>query len=332
MNAAVIGAGAWGTALAAILARKGVETTLWVRERDLAREMAETRKNSSFLPGVELPRELHVTPDLDRACAGAEVFLVVAPTQFCRAVLADLKPLLPKRPAMVCASKGIEMATLSPLSTVFETALEGLKPRYAHLSGPSFALETALGMPTTVSLGCADKKLARAVQELFSSPTFRVYTTPDYRGVELGGAVKNIIAIAAGICDGLNFGHNSRAALITRGLAEMSRLGQALGARKKTFMGLSGMGDLVLTCTGDLSRNRQVGLALGRGEKLAEILSRTQSVAEGVKTTEAVHRLAQKLGVEAPITAQAYAILYKDKDPRQAVRELMSRELKEEET
>ena len=330
MNVAVIGAGAWGTALADILARKGVSTRLWVREKDLAGDMAKSRVNSWYLPEVTLNPGLSITSDLAEACNKAEVFLVVAPTQFCRSVLAEMKPHLPKRPAMVCASKGIEMATLSPLSTVFEEALAGLKPRYAHLSGPSFALETVRGMPTTVSLGCADKNLARAVQEQISSPTFRVYTTPDFRGVELGGAVKNIIAIAAGICDGLSFGHNSRAALITRGLAEMSRLGHALGAKKKTFMGLSGMGDLVLTCTGDLSRNRQVGLALGRGEKLQDILSRTKSVAEGVKTTEAVHRLAVKLGVEAPITAQTYAILYKDKSPVAAVRELMSRELKEE--
>jgi len=196
------------------------------------------------------------------------------------------------------------------------------------LSGPSFAHEVAQGLPTTVSLGCADKKLGKELQALFSTDSFRVYTNEDFLGVELGGALKNVMAIAAGISDGLGFGYNARAALITRGLAEMSRLGKVMGAKAKTFMGLSGMGDLVLTCTGDLSRNRQVGMKLGQGRKLKDILAETKTVAEGVRTTESVHFLARNLGVELPLTEQVYRILYEDKDPSQAVRDLMSRELK----
>jgi glycerol-3-phosphate dehydrogenase (NAD(P)+) len=255
---------------------------------------------------------------------------MAVPCQFLRSVLQRLVRRLGKRPAMICASKGIELSTLSPMSKVFEDELGDLKARYGHLSGPSFAFEVSKELPTSVALGCADKKLAREVQELFSTSYFRVYTTSDYKGVELGGAVKNIIAIAAGISDGLHFGHDSRAALINRGLAEMSRLGKAMGANPQTFMGLSGMGDLVLTCTGDLSRNRQVGMRLGQGQKLLDILGQMKMVAEGVKTTEAVYKLSKKLGVELPITDQVYSILYEGKDPAAAVKDLMARPLKEE--
>lgn len=330
MNIAVIGAGAWGTTLADLLARKGEGVRLWVREPEVAAEMRRTRENAVFLPGVQLSERLVVSSDPAEALAGARVFVVVVPSQFIRATLKAFRPFLPRRPAVVCASKGIELDTLAPMSEVVAEALDGLQPRYAALSGPSFAFEVSRGLPTTVSLGCSARKLGRELQALFSTGTFRVYTTTDYRGVELGGAVKNVMAIAAGISDGLGFGHDARAALITRGLAEMSRLGRAMGAHVKTFMGLSGMGDLVLTCTGDLSRNRQVGLALGRGRKIKDILAETKTVAEGVKTTESVHRLSQKLGVELPITEQVYEIIYKDKDPAAAVRDLMGRALKDE--
>lgn len=330
MKTAVIGAGSWGTTLAHLLAKKGVPTTLWVREPELLAEMKDTGRNTWFLPDVPLCPELALHSNPARAFAGAKVFLLVVPSQFMRASLTGFRDILPRRPVMVCASKGIENGTLAPMSQVVAEALDGLSPRYAALSGPSFAKEVSLGMPTTVSLGCADKKLGRELQALFSTETFRVYTNPDFLGVELGGALKNVMAIGAGIADGLGFGHDARAALITRGLAEMSRLGKVMGAKPKTFMGLSGMGDLVLTCTGDLSRNRTVGLKLGQGRKLADILAETKTVAEGVRTTQSVFQLSRTLGVELPLTEQVYRILYEDKDPAQAVRDLMTRELKDE--
>lgn len=330
MKTAVIGAGAWGTTLANLLAKKGVETCLWAREQDLLTEIKTKRENTWYLPNIKLSDNLDSTSDLAKAVKGTDYVLMVVPTQFIRQVLLSMKDLLPQRPAMICASKGIELDTLSTVSQIFKEALAGLKPKFAHLSGPSFAFEVSSEMPTSVALGCEDKKLAKSIQELFSTDYFRVYTNQDVIGVELGGAVKNIIAIAAGIADGLNFGTNARAALITRGLAEMSRLGKAMGANPKTFMGLSGMGDLVLTCTGDLSRNRQVGLKLGHGKKLYEILDQMKMVAEGVKTTKSVFDLAQKLKVELPITEQVHSILYEDKDPSLAVKELMARDLKEE--
>ena len=330
MKIAVVGAGAWGTTLADMLARKGVATTLWVREPELLAEMKEKGRNTWFLPEHQLSPDLALHANPARAFAGAKVFLLVVPSQFLRSTLVSFRDILPKKPIVVCASKGIENGTLAPMSQVVAEALEPLSPRYAVLSGPSFAKEVALGMPTTVSLGCADKKLGKELQALFSTDSFRVYTNEDFLGVELGGALKNVMAIAAGICDGLGFGHDARAALITRGLAEMSRLGKVMGAKPKTFMGLSGMGDLVLTCTGDLSRNRQVGIQLGKGRKLGDILAETKTVAEGVRTTESVHFLARNLGVELPLTEQVYRILYEDKDPSQAVRDLMSRELRSE--
>jgi glycerol-3-phosphate dehydrogenase (NAD(P)+) len=330
MKTAVIGAGSWGTTLANLLAKKGLPTTLWVREPELLAEMKEKGRNTWFLPELELSPELQLHSNPARAFAGAKVFLLVVPSQFMRASLESFRDILPKKPIMVCASKGIENNTLAPMSQVVAEALEALAPRYAALSGPSFAKEVGLGLPTTVSLGCADKKLGRELQALFSTDTFRVYTNEDFLGVELGGALKNVMAIGAGIADGLGFGHDARAALITRGLAEMSRLGKVMGAKPKTFMGLSGMGDLVLTCTGDLSRNRTVGMKLGKGQKLADILAETKTVAEGVRTTQSVYQLARKLGVELPLTEQVYRILYEDKDPAQAVRDLMTRELKGE--
>jgi len=256
MKIAVVGAGAWGTTLADLLARKGVPTTLWVREPELLAEMKEQGRNTWFLPDHPLSPDLALHANPARAFAGCKVFLLVVPSQFLRSTLESFRDILPKKPIVVCASKGIENVTLAPMSQVVAEALEPLHPRFAVLSGPSFAAEVAKGLPTTVSLGCADKKLGKELQALFSTDSFRVYTNEDFLGVELGGALKNVMAIAAGISDGLGFGYDARAALITRGLAEMSRLGKVMGAKPKTFMGLSGMGDLVLTCTGDLSRNR----------------------------------------------------------------------------
>lgn len=330
MKIAVLGAGAWGTTLADMLARKGVDTTLWAREPEVVAAIRETRENSTFLPGVTLSEKLNVESDPATAFDGADYFLVAVPSQFIRPALEGFKDILPDNPVIVCASKGIELASMAPMSKVVAEALEGKRPRYASLSGPSFAAEVSKDMPTTVSLGCEDHELGRELQAAFSTPAFRVYFTPDFRGVELGGAVKNVIAIAAGISDGLGYGHDARAALITRGLAEMSRLGQAMGGQVRTFMGLSGMGDLVLTCTGDLSRNRQVGLKLGAGQKLDDIIGEMKAVAEGVKTTKALYDLSQKLRVELPITSEIYAILYEGKDPAQATKDLMSRDLKDE--
>jgi glycerol-3-phosphate dehydrogenase (NAD(P)+) len=330
MKFAVIGGGAWGTTLANLLARNGRSATLWVREPEVAAKIKTTRVNEWYLPGIALDPSLAVSADLAQAAGAAEVFLLTVPSQFFRNTLRDLLPLLPKRPVCVCANKGIELDSLMTMSQVVDDVLGPIKPRFAMLSGPSFAIEVAKGMPTAVSLGCADRKLAKSLQQAFSNDFFRVYTNLDFRGVELGGAFKNIIAIAAGVADGLGFGSNARAALITRGLAEMGRLGAALGAQPATLNGLSGMGDLVLTCTGELSRNRQVGLKLGQGRKLMDILKESRSVAEGVKTTEAVHALGKKLKVELPITEQVFAVLYSGKDAKQAVKELMSRGLKGE--
>jgi glycerol-3-phosphate dehydrogenase (NAD(P)+) len=330
MKIAVIGAGAWGTTLANVFARKGLETVLWAREREVVGKINRDHENSWYLPGITLDERLQATTDVVHATEGAEYFVWVVPAQYTRKALEGFRPHLPKKPTIICANKGIELKTLMTMSQVVDDVLAPLKPRFAMLSGPSFADEVSRDIPTTVTLGCADEKRGKAIQETLSSETFRIYTTTDYRGVELGGALKNIMAIAAGVSDGLNFGSNARAALITRGLAEMSRLGEALGAKGPTFQGLSGLGDLVLTCTGDSSRNRQVGLKLGQGQRLVDILEEMRSVAEGVKTTEAVYTLGQKLGVSLPITEQLYDVLYNDKNPQDAVHELMTRGLKDE--
>ena len=330
MRVSVVGAGSWGTTLANLLACKGYAARLWVREPELLEEMKQRGENPWFLPSVPLSGNIHPSSDLSEVLASSSFFLFVVPCQFLRRVLRQAKGSLPDSPVIICASKGIELENLKPMSQIVQDELGPLSPRYAILSGPSFAKEVSCGLPTAVSLGCADLELGRELQGLFSTEAFRVYANEDYRGVELGGALKNVMAIATGISDGLEFGLDARAALITRGLAEMSRLGKAIGANPATFMGLSGIGDLVLTCTGDLSRNRQVGLRLGRGEKLQAILADMQMVAEGVKTAEAVYRWSRELGIELPISEQVYSMLYEDKEPAQAVQELMQRELKEE--
>lgn len=331
MRIAVIGAGSWGTSLANLLAKKGLETILWAYEADLAERLAATRVNDLFLAGVALDPRLTFTNDLNAAVDGRQVVVLVSPSQVMRRVVAQLRPHLQPDGLLVSAAKGIENETLLLMSEVLEEVLgTALASRCAYLSGPSFAREVADELPTAVAVAAADDEVARTVQALFRTDYFRVYTNRDVIGVELGGALKNVIALAAGVSDGLGFGHNARAALINRGLVEMARLGAAKGARAETFAGLAGMGDLVLTCTGDLSRNRSVGIELGRGRKLAEILGGMRMVAEGVKTTLSAYQLAQTLGVDMPITAQMYQILYNDKDPRQAVNELMLRQLRAE--
>lgn len=327
----VIGAGSWGTTLANLLAKKGHEVTLWAYEPELVEEMERTGVNGLFLPGITLDPRLRYTNDLAEAARGKGMVLCVAPSQVVRRVIAQLLPSLAADAVIISASKGIELDTLLTVSQVYEELLPPeLYRNFAVISGPSFAREVAMEMPTAVVAAAADEQVARRVQQAFSTPYFRLYTNRDVVGVELGGAIKNVIAIAAGISDGLGFGCNTRAALITRGLAEMSRLGRAMGAETATFAGLAGMGDLVLTCTGDLSRNRTVGMQLGKGRRLADILGEMRMVAEGVKTTESAYALARRLGIDMPITAKVYEVLHEDKPARSAVIELMSRDLKAE--
>jgi glycerol-3-phosphate dehydrogenase (NAD(P)+) len=331
----ILGGGSWGTALALLLARNapGERIRLWVHDPELARSMRERRVNEIYLPGFELPVAIDVTSDLRAAVREAKIIVGVMPSEHAREVYAAALDAAAEMPALVSATKGIEIAHLARMSQVIEelaSARTEQKPRVAALSGPSFALETARGDPIAVVAASRERDLALAVQALFSGPTFRVYTSDDIIGVELGGAVKNIIAIAAGICVGLGFGHSTLAALITRGAAEMTRLACALGAMPRTLAGLSGIGDLVLTATGPLSRNRTVGVELGRGRPLAEILQSMRMVAEGIGTTAAAVQLARRTGIEMPITEQMHAVLYEGRSPRDAIRELMQRKLKEE--
>ncbi len=330
-NAAVIGAGAFGTALSQILADAGAEVTLWVREDDVCRAIAETRQNTTFMPGFELPAAIHPTTDLAEAAAGRDLVIVAVPTEFLRGVMGQAGPHLAEDCVVCTVSKGIEIDTLQTMADVQRAVLPlPLHKNLAFLSGPSFAKELMTRSPTTVTVAAQDVQLAARVQEAMTIPYFRIYTTNDVIGVEVGGAVKNVMALASGIADGLGFGANTRAALITRGLAEITRLGVRMGANPLTFAGLAGMGDLVLTCTSSLSRNFTVGTKLGEGHKLDEILSEMKQVAEGVRTTRSVHQLKAQLGVEMPIVDQVHAILYEDKDPRQALFDLMTRALKQE--
>ena len=331
MKIGVIGAGSWGTTLADLLASKGFPVALWAYEHDLVERMQVNHENDLYLPGFTLSENLSFTNDVAAAVAGKDLVLFVPPSQVLRLLLKQALPHFAENAIIVSASKGIENDTLLPMSDIFAELLpEALQKRTAYLSGPSFAKEVAQRMPTAVSVASADADLAEQVQQVFSTDVFRVYSNSDVIGVELGGALKNVIALAAGVSDGLGYGYNTRAALITRGLAEITRIGVALGAEPLTFAGLAGMGDLVLTCTGDLSRNRTVGFELGQGRSLDEILNEMHMVAEGVKTTLSAYQLSAKLGVEAPLIEQMYEILYNNKEARKAVNDLMDRELKPE--
>jgi glycerol-3-phosphate dehydrogenase (NAD(P)+) len=327
----IIGGGAWGTALALLLSDKGLPVTLWMFEQDLAGETARTRENRVYLPGFKLPASVTITSSLEAAARDKPFILSVVPSHTVRAVSAQFAPYLSPDAVIISASKGIEIESLKPLAEVFEDTLPWrFHDRLCFLSGPSFAKEVAKKMPTAVALASFDPEIGKQAQRVLSTTYFRVYTNPDVIGVELGGAVKNVIAIAAGVLEGLGFGHNTMAALITRGLAEMARLGTALGADPRTFSGLAGIGDLVLTCTGDLSRNRTLGVRLGTGEKMDDILRGMQTIAEGVKTAKATREIARKYHIEMPVVEEVYQILYEGKDPRQALRDLMARELKGE--
>ncbi len=327
----VIGAGAWGTALSLLLADKGHDVTLWMYEQNLAEETARTRENRVYLPGFPLPASIAVTASLETAVRDKQFILSVVPSHTVREVTRQYVPFLGRDAVVVSASKGIEPDTLKPLSEVFKDILpEELHSSLCFLSGPSFAKEVARKMPTAITLASWDPDIAKRVQEVLSNSYFRVYTNPDVIGVELAGALKNVVAIAAGVLEGMGFGYNTMAALLTRGLAEMARLGVAMGGSLATFSGLAGMGDLVLTCTGGLSRNRTLGTRLGKGEKLEEIIQGSRTVAEGVKTAKAARDLAQKYGIDMPIVDEVYLLLYEGKDPKRALKDLMSRELKGE--
>jgi glycerol-3-phosphate dehydrogenase (NAD(P)+) len=324
---AVIGAGAWGTALAIVLGRKKThEVQLWANETEVTESISHTRINQRFLPGFILPESITATSDLNAALDGAQIVVSVMPSQHCRALFQRMSPSLRPEMLFVSCTKGIEEGTLLRMTEVIADVLRSLKftPRVGALSGPSFAKEVARGDPTAVAVASIDGAVASEIQQAFNDSRFRVYTNDDVIGVELGGALKNVIAIAAGVCDGLGLGHNSVAALITRGLAEMARLVVACGGRLDTMAGLAGLGDLVLTCTGDLSRNRSVGVELGKGRRLADIVGDMRgAVAEGVLTTKSA-------GVETPIVEQMFAILENGKSPQQAIEELMSRAAKSE--
>ncbi|MFO0774784.1 MAG: NAD(P)H-dependent glycerol-3-phosphate dehydrogenase [Nitrospiraceae bacterium] len=330
-SVAVVGAGAWGTALAHHLAQQVEAVTLWAYESDVVETIRRTRENSVFLPRIRLHPTLRVTSQLSEAVAGAQCIVFAVPSHVARPVLAKLASLLPQPIPVISATKGIEEESLRLMSDVMiETMLQGRADLCTVLSGPSFAAEVAQGQPTAITLAGTDPTLVRRLQEVLMSPRFRVYGATDLCGVQLGGALKNVIALAAGVVDGLGLGHNARAALITRGVAEMIRLGMAMGADPRTFYGLSGVGDLVLTCTGAASRNHQVGVRLGQGESLATILAGMQSVAEGVRTARGAFGLAERHRVDMPIVREVYAVLFDNKSCRQAVSDLMERGAKEE--
>jgi glycerol-3-phosphate dehydrogenase (NAD(P)+) len=331
MDMTVLGAGSWGTAIAKGLADRGHRVRLWSRREDQASRIQETRENSEYLPGVQMPEALFATHDLERALAGSEGVYVVVPSHGLRQVVREATPFMPPRGPIVTATKGIENDSLHWMTQVLEDVLPStMHGRICALGGPSFAREVAAGMPSAVCLASRDHKVGLVAQEQLAGERFRVYTTEDIVGVEIGGALKNVMAIAAGAADGLGFGHNARAALITRGLAEMARLGQALGANPLTLAGLSGLGDLVLTCTGDLSRNRRVGLEMGGGRTLAQVLADMRMVAEGVKTAKSAYDLAVRERVDMPITTEVYRALYEGKPPIEAVTSLLSRTLRQE--
>jgi glycerol-3-phosphate dehydrogenase (NAD(P)+) len=330
---AILGGGSWGTALAIVLSRtqKAHGISLWVRDAALAESLRDDRENKLYLPGHKVPQQVQVTHDAAASLKNAELVVGAVPSAHARSVYRHILPHLVRGTAILSATKGLEPATHERMSEVIEQVVSPeFPPRIAVLSGPSFAAEAAAGQPTAVVLASSDSALANKLQEEFAAPNFRLYTNDDVLGVELAGAMKNVMAIAAGVCQGLGLGSNPLAALITRGLAEMTRLAVALGGRPETLSGLAGLGDLVLTCTGSLSRNRHVGVELGKGRSLGEILEGMKMVAEGVGTTGALLALAGEAGVELPITEQVSGILHDGRPPREAIRNIMERPLKRE--
>jgi glycerol-3-phosphate dehydrogenase (NAD(P)+) len=328
---AIIGAGSWGTALGIVLAPRFPDIRLWVYETDLAARMQSSRENDIYLPGFRLAPHIQVSSELSQALAGAEIVLSVMPSHLVRGLFGQMLPFLNDSMVFVSATKGLEIGSLLRMSEIIREVLNPhFTPRVTVISGPTFAREVARFEPTALVAASDDGALTECVQSAFSGPTFRLYTSLDPIGVEIGGSIKNVVAIGAGVLHGLGLGHNAMAALITRGLAEMTRLAVAMGGRAQTLSGLAGLGDLVLTCTGDLSRNRTLGVELARGRKLDDIVNSMKMVAEGVKTTNAAADLAKRCSVEMPIADQMYQMLHFGKSPRQAIQNLMERSLKGE--
>ncbi len=330
----VIGAGSWGTALSIVLAENKNKVFLWGHNKKSVRKLQEDRQNKRYLPGIKFPDNLQITDDLTNCVRQSTIILMVVPSHGLRDVFDQLAPVLPERAYIISAIKGIENSSLETMTMIMESVLQKRFPEkkceIGVLSGPSFAVEVAAKVPTAVTLGFKNLDTARKLQKVFGNSFFRVYAGCDITGLEISASYKNIIAIATGVCDGLGYGLNTRAALITRGLSEMTRLGTALGADVATFSGLSGLGDLILTCTGNLSRNRTVGLKLGQGKKLKEIVNEMKMVAEGIKTTKSIFEIRKKYKVETPILDEVYKIIYQGKKCSLAVNELLARELKVE--
>jgi len=327
-NLTIIGGGSWGTALAIVLAPRFSRVTLWVYENDLSVRMQAARVNDTYLPDYQIPTNVDITSDVARALDGAEIVLSVMPSHLARSMYQRMAPFLNESMLFVSATKGLETGSLLRISEVIREVVG--TGSVAVISGPTFAREVARFEPTALVCASTDAGVAEAVQAAFSGPTFRVYTSSDPIGVEIGASIKNVVAIGAGVLHGMGLGHNAMAALITRGLAEMTRLAVAMGGKAQTLAGLAGLGDLVLTCTGDLSRNRTVGVELARGRKLEDIVNSMKMVAEGVKTTDAAVDLAKRSGVEMPIAAQMYQMLHAGSSPEEAIRQLMERSLKGE--
>ncbi len=327
----IIGAGGWGTALSKLLCEKGDEVTLWCHGEESYREIQEKGENRSYLPGILLPRSLNITRSLKEAVSGKDLLFCVVPSHRVREVMRSAASHVEPQVTLACGTKGIEEGSLMTMGEVLSEIFgESKRERLAFLSGPTFALEVAQGLPAAITVAAFTEQVGRRVQETLSTQSLRVYTSRDVLGVQMGGVVKNVIAIAAGISDGLDLGYNARAALITRGLAEMTRLAVKMGGDPLTLSGLPGLGDLILTCTGELSRNRRVGVKIAQGRKLEEILGEMRMVAEGIRNTRSVYLLALRLGVEMPIVQQMYLVLYEGKKPIEAVRDLMQRSLKAE--
>lgn len=324
----VLGGGSWGTALAILLANKGYDVEIWARDGEQVEEMKKTRTNSKYLPEAVLPQNLDLTKDLEKGIFKKNVLIFSMGTHGIRDVLKNSNNYIKPEQLVVNVSKGIENNTLMRISQIVEEFLP--ENKYTVLSGPSHAEEVAKNMPTTAVSASTDKKVAEYIQGLFSTASFRVYTNPDVIGVELGGALKNIIALGAGISDGLGYGDNTKAALMTRGIFEMARLGEKMGAKGNTFSGLSGIGDLIVTCTSMLSRNRRAGILIGQGRKVEEAIAEIGMVVEGIKTTKSAYNLSKQYGIEMPITAEIYNVLYENKDVKNAVTNLMLRDMKHE--
>jgi glycerol-3-phosphate dehydrogenase (NAD(P)+) len=322
----IIGAGSWGTALALLLAEKGYSFPLWVYEEDLCASMIKKRENTLFLPGFPLHQNIHPTASLKEAVTDKSILLLVVPTHVMRQTIKNIKPYLKPGCLLINASKGIENETLCTIHQILEQELD-VPHESAAISGPTFAREIAEGLPSALVAAADTLEIAERVRDIFSTPKMKVFTSTDALGVEIGGALKNVIAIATGICDGMKLGYNPRAALITRGLVEITRIGTAQGARPETFSGLSGMGDLVLTCTGDLSRNRNVGIQLGQGQKLSDITKNMKMVAEGILTVKSAFALKNKFNIQAAIIEETYRVIYEDKSPQKALEDLMRVEI-----